>query len=69
MAQMVSTSHKTSAVAVRILVLSLLTLMLATSLGACVYPYGGGEREGWHHGERGGERGWERGGHEGGERR
>jgi hypothetical protein len=37
---------------VRAVVLSLLAVTLATSLGACVYPYGRGEGEGWRHGER-----------------
>lgn len=61
-----STSRKARAFVVRAVVFSLLAVTLATSLGACVYPYGEGGGGRWHEGggrHEGG--GW----HEGGERR
>lgn len=49
---------------VTVIRLLLMALGLATSLGACVYPYARGDGEGWRHGEQhgGGEHWNERGG-------
>ena len=74
-----STSRKARAFVVRAVVLSLLAVTLATSLGACVYPYGEGGGGPWHEGggwrwPEGGGGPWHEGGgwhegDEGGERR
>ena len=64
-----STSHDARAIVVRAVVLSLLAVTVATSLGACVYHYReGGYREGGADGWRLGEVRRE-GGEHGGERR
>ena len=55
-----STSHDARAIVVRAVVLSLLAVTVATSLGACVYPYrDGGYREGGY--REGGGEGWRQG--------
>jgi hypothetical protein len=64
-----SAPNKARSVITRTVVLTLLAVTVATSLGACVYPYGRGEYrgEGWggHRGEGWGEHrgeGWHEGG-------
>ena len=57
MNQVSENTHKARSFVARAVVLTLLAVTLAPSLGAWVYPYGRGGGEGWRHG---GERGFER---------